>query len=519
MEKGSLLFNIKDFKNIKQIGEGSFGIVYLFENIYDGTQYAAKVLQVDDEITEKDKELIMRETSILKILNHPAVVKIHGINFNSIEDLTESEPIILTKYLKNGTLRETIDNFTSDTGWNSTKKLISLLGISAAMRYLHENKILHRDLKPENILMDENFYPYITDFGLSRCFSRSISKSFNFSMTCEIGTPLYMAPELFDHKRHFNGGVDVYSFGFITYEIVSGKKPYSIDGKSINFFKLMTKIVNHERPELDDKITEPMKILLNRCWSDDPTDRPTFNEIYNELSESISSGISYIDGEIDIFEVQKYLDLLNDAGCAKIIENDIVQYSDYYDSDSKSENIETNMKIIQLDSNNDQKVQTNSINNAQDTSKSTKKSKMSISSIRKKLKQLTVSPSANKNSNQEEEESYKDESHKEGLNKGESNKVESHKKVVSFPTLNDNNNNEKNQRINEKNDTIYSANSLMMDELMENFDKIDDPYIKSVNGNLLHLACKLGNIDLFLLVLSLNKFDTAARTVFLIEIS
>lgn len=65
----------------------------------------------------------------------------------------------------------------SDDNWSPTKKYISLLGISDAMRYLHKVGVIHRDLKPQNILMDSDYYPRVCDFGLSRCFENSLTNS------------------------------------------------------------------------------------------------------------------------------------------------------------------------------------------------------------------------------------------------------------------------------------------------------------------------------------------------------
>ncbi|KAK8838287.1 hypothetical protein M9Y10_035710 [Tritrichomonas musculus] len=106
----------------------------------------------------------------------------------------------------------------ADNNWSPTKKYIYLLGISDAMRFLHKSGILHRDLKPQNILVD---------FGLSKCFANSLTNSMQFSMTGQIGTPLYMAPEMFEDEEHFGPAVDVYAFALLAYEIVTGKEPFS----------------------------------------------------------------------------------------------------------------------------------------------------------------------------------------------------------------------------------------------------------------------------------------------------
>ena len=90
------------------------------------------------------------------------------------------QPTIITKYLPNGSLKDNLikqQQSTADPNWTPTKRYITLLGISDAMRYLHEHDVIHRDLKPENILTCENYYPRICNFGLSRCFPGVTTRS------------------------------------------------------------------------------------------------------------------------------------------------------------------------------------------------------------------------------------------------------------------------------------------------------------------------------------------------------
>lgn len=95
-----------------------------------------------------------------------------------------------------------------------------LLGIADAMRYLHEHGVIHRNLKPENILIDTKNYPQVSNYGLSKCISSSLTKTSN----C---TPLYMAPELLRGEDVYIPEVDVYSFSILAYEIITCQTPYS----------------------------------------------------------------------------------------------------------------------------------------------------------------------------------------------------------------------------------------------------------------------------------------------------
>lgn len=128
-------------------------------------------------------------------------------------------------------------------------------------------------------------------------------------MSGNVGTPLYMAPELLDSdENHFSFSVDVYSFCMIMYEIISGQVPFSENGKQMSITKLQTIILSDERPKYVNGITKPMLMLLTRCWSKSINERPSFDEIFKELS----TNFSYFDEEIDEEEVKNYLDYLYD---------------------------------------------------------------------------------------------------------------------------------------------------------------------------------------------------------------
>lgn len=111
--------------------------------------------------TGKEQQQLIRESSNIHNLKHPAIVKFYGINFHSFIKEGDFQPIkleptILTECLQKGSLKDIINREKkglADHGWNATKKCICLIGISDVMRYLHGERILNRDLKPEKYLI------------------------------------------------------------------------------------------------------------------------------------------------------------------------------------------------------------------------------------------------------------------------------------------------------------------------------------------------------------------------------
>lgn len=345
MDFKKVFFDQKDYSiTDHKVGEGSFGTVYIAENKQDGKKYAAKIIKVKDEIDGNDQMLIMRESTILSALHHPNIVEFMGVNFRSLKDPSLFQPTIITEYLPKQSLKIILDNekrSISDPNWNPTKKYICLLGISDAMRYLHEHGILHRDLKPENILMDDDLLPRVCDFGLSRCFPNSLSQSqqpIQINLTTQIGTPLYMAPEIFSSSE-YGPGVDVYAFAILAYEIITGKEPYADLREKISSFALLKKIENGERPKFfDNFVPDNMKDLIEKCWDQDQEKRPSFSDIFKMLSEDFS----YSPESVDEDEVNDFLDMIksNQKSSEKVkVENKVkVQESEKSDSSDDDNN-------------------------------------------------------------------------------------------------------------------------------------------------------------------------------------
>ncbi|KAK8849325.1 hypothetical protein M9Y10_018697 [Tritrichomonas musculus] len=301
-------FNTNDYELTKEcLGHGAFGTVYVAKSKKDDTNYAIKIIKTEGGFNGDQQMQLMRESMILRELHHPSIVQFIGINFQSFNDPNKLEPSIITEYLPNGSLKDILDKEKRSlavSDWTPTKKYISLLGIANAMKYLHQKKIIHRDLKPQNILMDCNFYPRVCDFGLSRCLPDSYSKSMDNAMTSDIGTPLYMSPELLRGEAEYDSSVDVYAFGILAYEIVTGKEPYYELGPKVSRFVLANKVMSGYRPIFSNETTEKMIGLITKCWSDNVTERPSFDEIYNLLSNDFT----YFDESIDHDEVNEYID-------------------------------------------------------------------------------------------------------------------------------------------------------------------------------------------------------------------
>lgn len=268
MELEGVFFDTKDYKLLDQtLGEGAFGSVYIAENINNKQQYAAKIINPDTEFDGQEQIQFLHESSLLHKLDHPSIAKFLGINFKSLKDPKKLELTIISEYFPQGTLKANLNKerkSLADLNWNPTKKYISLLGISDAMRYLHQNGIIHRNLKPENIFIDSNYYPRVCDFGLSSCFPDTMSNLIKLTISGQLGSPIYLAPEILNGEDIFDFSADVYAFGILAYEIVTGKVSYNELGEKNSPSKLIEKVTSGYRPKFPENVPEKMQNLIKK---------------------------------------------------------------------------------------------------------------------------------------------------------------------------------------------------------------------------------------------------------------
>lgn len=290
-------FDLSNYTLLNKIGCGEFGEVYKVQDKKSGSIHAAKIsTKTIDERDEEFQKNFEREVSIISKVHHPSILKFIGISQTDFKG--EDKPVIVTDFLSNGSLEDIL--VLSHRGcppeqWNDTLKIINIYGIARAMSFLHSHNIIHRDLKPANILLNQYLFPVIADFGLSKDVDTSNSQS------GIKGTPLYIAPEIWEEVNYSNEA-DVFAYAMILYEIYSNQKPF----RNITMYKLAQAICKGIRPDTSD-IEEPYKDLIERCWSQEPSDRPTFDEIVDALENDHD----FITDLVEEDDFRKYIDFIN----------------------------------------------------------------------------------------------------------------------------------------------------------------------------------------------------------------
>ncbi|XP_065879013.1 cysteine-rich receptor-like protein kinase 10 [Euphorbia lathyris] len=200
-----------DFSETKKLGEGGFGVVYM-GTLPNGQEIAVKRLARGSGQGELE---FKNEVVLVAKLQHRNLVKLLGFC------LEGQERLLVYEFLPNSSL----NNFIFDQvkrenlNWKTRYKIIR--GIARGLVYLHEDsrlRIIHRDLKASNILLDEEMNPKISDFGTARIFAVDQTQDDTSRI---VGTFGYMAPE-YIRRGHFSTKSDVFSFGVLILEIVSG---------------------------------------------------------------------------------------------------------------------------------------------------------------------------------------------------------------------------------------------------------------------------------------------------------
>ncbi|KAI4319781.1 hypothetical protein MLD38_033341 [Melastoma candidum] len=281
----SLKLATKNFSDL--VGEGGFGSVFM-GRLPDSTVVAVKKLH---NPLQGGKQFLA-EVSSMGNIQHVNLVRLIGF---CAEDLRR---FLVFEYMPNGSLASQLfENSLIPLDWHTRYNIA--VGIAKGLTYLHErcrDCIIHCDVKPENILLDSEFRPKVADFGLAKLLGRDFSRV----ITTIRGTRGYLAPEWLSGQA-ITSKVDVFSYGKLLFEIISGKRNIEVENSDIHNYFPMTaaKVVTEEDDDvlqvLDSRLggrADPgqvRRVCRVACWciQDEEEDRPKMSEVVRILEGNL----------------------------------------------------------------------------------------------------------------------------------------------------------------------------------------------------------------------------------------
>mmetsp|Transcript_4247 Transcript_4247/g.9946 ORF Transcript_4247/g.9946 Transcript_4247/m.9946 type:complete len:480 (-) Transcript_4247:323-1762(-) len=243
-----------------KLGEGSYGAVFKAMDKRDGSTVAIKVLQVENE----DAADLQKEINILKECKSKFIVAYHG----SYEK--DGRIWIAMEYCGAGAICDlmAICETTLDEKQIAVVMKHSLMGLE----YLHKRKKIHRDIKAANILLNHEGDCKLADFGVSKELTNTLAKS-----KTVIGTPYWMAPEVFTEKRTgYDAKADIWSLGITAIECAVGEPPHS----NVHPMRAIFLIPKSPPPTLGEgEWSSEFKDFVAKCLIKDPKQRPNASEL------------------------------------------------------------------------------------------------------------------------------------------------------------------------------------------------------------------------------------------------
>ncbi|KAK7845462.1 serine/threonine-protein kinase STY13 [Quercus suber] len=250
--------------------QGAFGKLY--RGTYNGEDVAIKILERPENDPEKAQlmeQQFQQEVMMLARLKHPNIVRFIGAC---------RKPMvwcIVTEYAKGGSVRQFLMK-RQNRAVPLKLAVKQALDVARGMAYVHEFGLIHRDLKSDNLLINADKSIKVADFGVARIEVKTEG------MTPETGTYRWMAPEMIQH-RPYTQKVDVYSFGIVLWELITGLLPFPNMTAVQAAFAVVNKGV---RPIIPNDCLPTLSEIMTRCWDANPDVRPPFTEVVRMLENA-----------------------------------------------------------------------------------------------------------------------------------------------------------------------------------------------------------------------------------------
>jgi serine/threonine-protein kinase len=244
------------YRLVERLGQGGMATVY---KAYEAALDRYVAIKVLPQLLASDPTFMhrfRREAKAIAQLDHPNIVPI--FSYGEESGIT----YIAMQFIRGGTLKH------SDKAYDTDDALRLLLPIARALGYAHKRGIVHRDIKPSNVLISNDGRPILADFGLAQMTDTSIKLT---QSGVGMGTPTYMSPEQ-GQGDPVDQRTDIYSFGIMLYELVTGEAPFRADTPMAVVIKHLTAPMPMPR-QVNPAIPEEVEALILKATAKNPDDR------------------------------------------------------------------------------------------------------------------------------------------------------------------------------------------------------------------------------------------------------
>ena len=259
---------MKNYEIIKEIGDGTYGIVY--EGINKETKQKVAIKKLKEKFRCLEDCLSRKEVKALEKFNHENIVKLKEVIIDN-----KGEVSYIFEYC-DCNLLDFIDNHRQHKKWIPEPIIRDIVfQISKGVKYIHSKQYFHRDLKPENIVLmeseDKDIFIKLIDFGTSITIKGK-------NLTQELGTIYYIAPEVF--MNNYNEKADIWSCGIILYTMLCGHPPFCGNKENIIKSKILHSKLTFPSKEFKT-VSSDAKDYIKSLLSYDPSKRPSAEEALN----------------------------------------------------------------------------------------------------------------------------------------------------------------------------------------------------------------------------------------------
>jgi len=267
------LSRIGKYELEKHLG-GTMAAVYQARDTVLGRRVAVKLLSDSGMADAEARERFLQEARLASSIRHENIIGV--LDFGE----EHGRPYLVMEFVEGESLRDAIrDGHLGALG----SRLKLAIDVARAVDHIHSRKILHRDLKPENIHVDSEGKARLMDFGIAKAEGVKLTRS-----GYTLGTPYYMPPEQVLGKT-LTPQADVYAFGILLYELLTGVRPLKSGSVEQIFQAVLTEPLDLE-PLKALRLPEPLFRLIERCTAKEIENRPSgLGDVGAELERTLQT--------------------------------------------------------------------------------------------------------------------------------------------------------------------------------------------------------------------------------------